>query len=191
MTSFWSYKLIIMSSFYCEKLDINMFFNWENSNLSTMKQCRKCTINKDLKEFSKQSKSKDGLASQCKLCFNAYFQANRDKYKERYNRWRSENLDRARELERKNFQNPTRKHKHKINQAFRRVIMQKATFKKYEAEIKAIYDACPVGYHVDHIIPLRAKNMCGLHVPWNLQYLPALENIRKNNKVILDKDEES
>lgn len=150
-----------------------------------MKICRKCEQERDILEFSKSSKNKDGRANQCKFCFSLYFKANREKYKERYRRWRLENLEHARELERKNFQNPTRKHKHRINQAFRRVMQQKATFMGYEDQIKKIYDDCPVGYHVDHIIPLRAKDMCGLHVPWNLQYLPALDNIRKNNKVIL------
>jgi hypothetical protein len=49
--------------------------------------------------------------------------------------------------------------------------------------IRDFYANCPPGYHVDHILPLKGLNVSGLHVIWNLQYLPAQENLKKGNKV--------
>lgn len=48
--------------------------------------------------------------------------------------------------------------------------------------VSEIYRNCPKGCWVDHIHPLHGENICGLHVPWNLQYLPFKENIIKGNK---------
>jgi hypothetical protein len=40
--------------------------------------------------------------------------------------------------------------------------------------IQAFFDACPIGYYVEHIIPVGGRKISGLHVLANLQYLPII-----------------
>lgn len=47
--------------------------------------------------------------------------------------------------------------------------------------IEQFYKNCPQGYTVDHVIPLRGKQVSGLHVIANLQYLTKSQNSQKNN----------
>lgn len=50
-------------------------------------------------------------------------------------------------------------------------------------KINEFIGGCPPGFDVDHILPLAGKNVCGLHVLDNLQYLPKRDNNSKYNRV--------
>lgn len=60
---------------------------------------------------------------------------------------------------------------------------QKEWIKMWYTMAKAMERNLGGKWHVDHIVPLQGKNVSGLHVPWNLQVLPAVENIKKGNKL--------
>lgn len=53
-------------------------------------------------------------------------------------------------------------------------------------KIKEIYERCPEGYHVDHIVPLQGDLVSGLHVESNLQYLTSTDNLKKHNSFSSD-----
>lgn len=74
---------------------------------------------------------------------------------------------------------------HRAQQAKRRAFKKAATScTTADMELlRLIYLHCPDGYHVDHILPLSKS---GLHHPNNLQYLPALINMKKNDNVDYD-----
>ena len=63
--------------------------------------------------------------------------------------------------------------------------------RKQKSEIRQIYQIAITmtqttgeQYVVDHIVPLRGEEVCGLHVPWNLRVITQEENLKKSNKLV-------
>jgi hypothetical protein len=55
--------------------------------------------------------------------------------------------------------------------------------RKIYAEAAAMTAQTGIQYSVDHIYPLKGRNSCGLHVPWNLQIITMIDNCRKATKM--------
>lgn len=63
--------------------------------------------------------------------------------------------------------------------------------RKQKSEIRQLYQIAITmtqttgeQYVVDHIVPLRSHEVCGLHVPWNLRVITQGENLKKSNKLV-------
>jgi hypothetical protein len=95
-----------------------------------------------------------------------YYLRNKDHLKAKVRKWRNENDE-----------------QYRSQMAQRREAVRRATpwWVDWSA-IDRIYQNRPDGHHVDHDIPLQHPLVCGLHVPANLVYRTAEDNLRKSNR---------
>jgi hypothetical protein len=105
-----------------------------------------------------------------------YCKVNRDAKRKALNAWRKANPDKSREQYAK-----TRMSRMKRIPVWLSEQDQRAIKEMYKLAIRKEKET-GIKWHVDHIIPLMGDNVSGLHVPQNLQVLPASENMRKSNK---------
>ena len=143
-----------------------------------MKTCRKCGVTSDEVPFQKCKRSKDGITTICNSCLAEYYREKRcpKKAKAAVDKYRKT----AKGLRKRSEIQMARK----AQQArFRLTEQQKLEIENYYWLAQDLRATSGENYHVDHIIPLRGKNVCGLHVPWNLQVLPSDINLSKSNKL--------
>ena len=169
--------------------------------------CKRCGHTKPAKEFKTDTRYKRGVTSWCKDCHRErnreWYLANKKKQNKKAVQWRKDNPAKAREISRAFHERNkearaashaewARRNRHKRNAAVAKRNATKlcATPKWVDWEkVRAIYrearrisDFTGIPHHVDHIVPLQGKNVCGLHWELNLQIIPASENCEKFNK---------
>lgn len=113
---------------------------------------------------------------------------NPERHKENSRLWRLKNIDAARSYD--SLYAKENKDKCNAKNSKRRAILLKATplwadFEKISQiyfESSKISQQTGIIHHVDHIIPLKSKLVCGLHCEANLQIIKASENLKKHNK---------
>jgi len=134
----------------------------------------------NLLKSPKQRKSRAEYYQQNKQWYLDYYQKNKEWYSEYY----KENSEHRNKLRKENRElNPE---KAKLDASIYSSRLRKQTPLWVDKnKLKEIYsEAKRLNLTVDHIIPLKGKNVSGLNVPENLQLLTRSENARKSNKEI-------
>ena len=143
-----------------------------------MKTCSTCKETKDYTQFYKCSRYKDGHFGQCKFCIN-------EKRKERSKEINEQNRHYYRTKRKQYYITKGHLRAKGVKQAKPKWLTEEHEF--FIEEIYSLRDLrtelTGVVHHVDHIIPLKGKDVCGLHVPWNLQVITAKDNLSKSNSL--------
>jgi len=124
-----------------------------------------------------------------------WYQQNKEKRAKSIRLWREKNKEKVRELDRewgyrhydyRLAQNAVRRARRKLGTPAALTKDQMLWIQWMYRHAKKMTEITGVPHHVDHIHPLKGENFCGLHVPWNLQVIPAEENIKKGNRLWQD-----
>jgi len=158
-------------------------YNLKNKNY--LREYRKQYYIKNKKERSIKSKIyRENNKDFIKQLSHNYHKNNADLISLKKKVYREQNKDKIKATI-KNWYNKNY-HRYLVAKAKRRALLKQALPKFADLKkIREIYKDCPKGFHVDHIVPLQGKNVCGLHVEWNLQYLTPYDNLVKSNKLII------
>ena len=135
--------------------------------------------------------------------FRAYNQseAGQKAKREYYERNRELVAERAQSRTNEAKQNYRRKHKERNPDLYKELVsMRRRRFRlatpkwltaEHKMEIRLKYRLAielsrrtSVRHAVDHIIPIQGEEVCGLHVPWNLEVITQEQNLKKSNKLV-------